>query len=92
MAVSYPRGERAEQETKVKAQLHTQELMTEAARVTRVVPNVERLVGGRHGEMESEQSVPEHAWNVAGLALKLSSSSAEVDSSDGGRQTAARTG
>lgn len=62
MAVSYPRGERAEQETKGKAQLHTQELMAEAARVARVVPNVEGLVGGRHGEMKSEQSIPERAW------------------------------
>lgn len=77
MAVSYPRGERVEQETMGKAQLHTQELMAEAARVARVVPNVEGLVGGRHGEMKSEQSIPERAWNVAGLALELSSSSAE---------------
>lgn len=44
-----------------KTQLHTQKLMAETARVTRIVPNVEGFVGGRHGEMKSQLSLPS-AW------------------------------
>lgn len=49
--------------------------MAEAARVTGVVPDVEGLVGGRHGEMKSEQSIPRACLSQTSTN-KLSSSSA----------------
>lgn len=65
--------------------------MAEAARVTGVVPDVEGLVGGRHGEMKSEQSIPRACLSQTSTN-KLSSFSAGgqwVGSTDGGRQASA---
>lgn len=70
------------------AQLHTQELMAEAARVTRVVPDVKGLVGGRHGKMKSEQSLPS-VW-LSQASPSRSHHRRAMDSSNGGRQLTTR--
>lgn len=62
--------------------------MAKAARVTRVVPDVEGLVGGRHGKMKSEQSLAS-AW-LSQVSPSSSHHRRAVDSSTGGRQPTTR--